>query len=637
MTTDGFQQTLVPLTFNNHFLEDYAGKLLTNSQISIIELIANSWDAGSTEVRIIWPTSIDGDFSIEDNGTGMTKSDFESIWNEFNYNRIERQGIVVTIPGSSKKRKVYGKNGKGRFGLFCFDEQYLVETWREGISSHFLIKREKNQHFPYSITYIKEEEKKGNGTKIVCKISKNYLERSLVKDLIGSKFIADPSFQIYINNEKIEPSDILDNSESHTYHIPGMGDIKIYIVDSHSPGRTSQTHGVAWWVNNRLVGEQSWSGFEETYLDRRYKAAKRFTIIIIANLLESEVLADWSGFKSTPTMREIRRDVNTHILELIHGLMKEVRGDIKKTAIRENKETIRLLGNISKEDIGKFIDDVQMNCPTINQKHLSSIVGILSKLEESRYGYQLLQNLASVDLYNLDALNEIMKQWSLVEAKTALNELYWRINIIEKIDELIERDCDELHELHPLFEDALWIFGPEFDAVVYYSNKALSTIIRDLYKKKIIIDSRIRPDIVALSDSTISLRCSDHFKANGDIFGIQRVVILELKKGLSTIREEEQFQALKYAKAIKDSGRLDNKNAIITCYVLGTSVDSESITSGENIQIIPTSFQNIIRIAHARTFNIIKKIKEIKGIEEYGDAEISEVLELQEIISTIES
>jgi len=108
-----------------HFFQDYAGKLVADTNVALVELVANCWDAGAKRVDITWPENNGGYFEITDDGHGMTKDEFEKIWGKFNYNRRDNQGVTVDIPGlSNQKRKVYGRNGKGRYSLFCFSDTY---------------------------------------------------------------------------------------------------------------------------------------------------------------------------------------------------------------------------------------------------------------------------------------------------------------------------------------------------------------------------------------------------------------------------------------------------------------------------------------------------------------------------------
>ena len=66
--------------FGQGFLEDHAGHIISDPGVALIELIANSYDAGATEVKIKWPDQIPGDFEISDNGTGMSREEFNRRW-----------------------------------------------------------------------------------------------------------------------------------------------------------------------------------------------------------------------------------------------------------------------------------------------------------------------------------------------------------------------------------------------------------------------------------------------------------------------------------------------------------------------------------------------------------------------------
>ena len=79
------QMTILHPRFGKGFLDDHAGRVISNPHIAIVELVANSWDAGARRVNITWPDN-GGDFEILDDGTGMTKDEFENIWPELNYN-----------------------------------------------------------------------------------------------------------------------------------------------------------------------------------------------------------------------------------------------------------------------------------------------------------------------------------------------------------------------------------------------------------------------------------------------------------------------------------------------------------------------------------------------------------------------
>src|SRR5689334_22331638 len=73
----------LPPTFGSQFLRDHAGQLISEPRIAVVELIANSYDAGATDVRVVWPDETGELFQVEDNGTGMTPDEFQRRWFSF--------------------------------------------------------------------------------------------------------------------------------------------------------------------------------------------------------------------------------------------------------------------------------------------------------------------------------------------------------------------------------------------------------------------------------------------------------------------------------------------------------------------------------------------------------------------------
>lgn len=635
MAGDASQMSLGP-SFSEGFLEDHAGRIISDPKIAIAELVANSWDAGARSVELSWPAGLYEQFVISDDGEGMTKNEFRKIWLEFSYNRVQKQGTIVKFPRepASIKRTAYGRNGKGRHSLFCFADEYKVETWKDGSFSLFRIirnhKGESAHSSPFSVELIREGSKEGNGTKIYCKLIKNYISEEEVMDIIGGKFSTDPSFSISLNKHKIALSD-LKGTDKKIIEIPGEGNIEIIRIDSTVSGRTSRQHGIAWWVNHRLVGEHSWKWLDEQFLDRRTSEAKRYSFIVNADILINEVKPDWTGFEDTDKVKRITDIVNSHIQEYIQDLLRTNRISRKKAVLSEHRADLRQLGNISREHIGEFIDQTLTKCPGIGLDNLSKVVGILANIEASRTGYNLLNQLSQLSSDDFDRMSEILNDWSVLEAKIVLDELRRRLELIKQLEALIDNaSTDELHELHPLFEQGLWMFGPEYEGIRFLSNRQLATILREFFGKRAIETPRRRPDIVALPNTSVEIYGSYEYDSRGEVCGYNKILVIELKKGGYTITDEEVHQAEAYAKAIKKSVST-SPNVKIICYVLGAKVDCEPSRKGETIEVIPRPYSIVLGAASARTFNLIQKIKEAKEIEELSDKEVKEILSQREI------
>src|SRR5262245_66007285 len=88
------------------------------------------------------------------------------------------------------------------------------------------------------------------------------------------------------------------------------------------------------------------------------------------------------------------------------------------------------------------------------------------------------------------------------------------------MEELVENPrADELHDIQPLFERGLWIFGPEFESVDFRSNRSLSEVIGRFLGGADYKPPTRRPDFVVLPESSIGTYCADAYDAAGEICG----------------------------------------------------------------------------------------------------------------------
>ena len=130
--------------------------LTANPEIALTELVANAWDAGATQVDITIPSEDGGMLIVKDNGTGLSFDEFQSRWRKLSYNRLSHQGKKVLFPaGILGNRLAFGRNGVGRHGLLCFNDEYTVVSDKNGIR-HILEINSTDQD-PINIKSHKEE------------------------------------------------------------------------------------------------------------------------------------------------------------------------------------------------------------------------------------------------------------------------------------------------------------------------------------------------------------------------------------------------------------------------------------------------------------------------------------------------
>lgn len=623
--------------FDDRFLESFAGKgIISDPKIAIIELIANSWDAASTKVEITWPIE-DGDkFSISDNGHGMTEQQFNKRFRTLAYNRSKEQGDYAEVPKDLKlligKRPTFGKNGKGRLSGFAFGEFFQVKTWRDQKEVHYKVFSDITNILAFE--NLGENSRDGHGTEIFVNNSfKPNISFEQIKIEIGMRFMTDPHFEVIVNNEKITFLDIPEeNIVNIEVEVEGVGKIPIIVIDVKDTDKSTQQHGIAWHVKNRLVGECTWKGSgNEHLIDGRRIAAKRYIFIVKADCLVNAVTPDWTTFFPTDaTYKKVFPKVQEEIKNYILELYKENREATFKEIEQLTKPILKDIGLVGREKWETFITTVQEECPSISQNDLEKVGKLLANLEQTDSKYSLIAILSSSSPEELENLNSMLKKWNINLAKIILDEVEYRMRLIEKLQSrVINNLTDEVHELQPLFHRGLWIFGPEYETIEYTSNVGMTNVIQKLFGVNI-TGSGLRPDFAIMKDGSVGLYSFPKYDDEGGEIGIDRLTIVELKKPGVPLGNEEVNQSWKYVKELLDKGLLKQYSKV-TCFVLGSELvpfEAEKTTKMDgNVIIQPLDYDTVMRRAKSRLLNLFDKVKNAPYLE---DTRIKEYLREKE-------
>ncbi len=622
-----------PFAFGASFLRDHAGQIITDPRIALIEMVANSYDAGATEVSIQWPSTVGDPWSLQDNGTGMTGVEFSRRWKTLSYNRTHDQGEYVEFPPgtAARKRLAFGRSGKGRHAAFCFSDEYEVETWKAGECITARVKLTSGGQEPFHCEVLSESHKAGHGTVVRGRADRSLLSDVATRELIGAKFLVDPAFCVLVNGYRLDLL-ALEALSTEPIDIPNQGRIEVHRLEAPVQDRTARLRGITWWVNDRMVGEPSWEGLdgEGHYLDGRTSEAKKFSFVVKADLLRDDVKQDWSGLHANARVNAVREAVHQHVVKTLHGLLADDRKRRKRSALSQHKSLIRELPGASKRILGKFIDEVQEKCPTLSERDLLRTVEIYGKLERARSNYELLEQLASCSPEDLDTWNRLMQRWTATSAEMVLGELQQRLTLVVKLQKLVRiSGADELHDLQPLFERGLWIFGPEYEAVDFRSNRGMTEIVRNFFGRPQEDASRRRPDFIALPNRSIGFYGADSYEDGGEVRGLRKILIVELKRTGLEITQQELDQARDYASELRKRGCAQKETEIVA-YVLGTTIEPgvENVAIGDYTRIQPTTYDTVLSRAHARTFNLQRRLESASEPEK--DPDVEDVLSEQQ-------
>lgn len=618
------------LFYEERFLESWAGAIVTNPSTAIVELVANCWDAYSTEVNITWPDiKSDLRFSIKDNGIGMTRQEFQYIWRAMSYDRVKRYGNTTNPPPGLQglPRPVFGKNGKGRFASFCFAKEYQVKSIKDGEQFTYRVYRTNTSPLTIEELEYIPDGVEGHGTEIIGigEIPKICLSEEHARELLGSRFLANPAFQVHLNGKKISFSDISESCLSETNITIGkIGIVKILHIDTQKADRTTKQHGIAWWVLNRAVGECKWRGSDfQRILDGRTSEAKRYTFIVQADFLNDAdaVKEDWSWFKEDNEIwKTTRPAIQDAIKEILSNTDKAERETKRQSVIQKIGSSVNTLPPMSKDRVEAFVNAVVDNCPNLGEQEIVQLSSILTKLEKSKSRYGLLEILHNHEPNDLDALHEILVQWSIGMAKIVLDEIQNRLKLIAELKAKIQvAGIDEVHELQPLFEKGLWMFGPQFESIEFTSNRGMTTVIRDLFRDKSGKGTLNRPDFVVLPDCSVGFYARSSYDDDYNEDGVEHVVVVDLKTTNLALGSKEKEQVWKYVKELKSKGYI-NKSTRVDGFVLGDQIEQGEggvrTEDDSQVKIMPMLYDTILCRAEKRLLNLHSKVKDAPFLAE---------------------
>ena len=110
------------IKFDDNTIVHLGRNMYSNIPAALGELIANCWDADSTEVKIKID-NIERIITIEDNGIGMSRDDVDNRYLNISYDRRAEHGDET-----KNKRKVVGRKGIGKLASFSIADSVQLET-----------------------------------------------------------------------------------------------------------------------------------------------------------------------------------------------------------------------------------------------------------------------------------------------------------------------------------------------------------------------------------------------------------------------------------------------------------------------------------------------------------------------------
>ena len=607
------------MLFEENYLKRMHQQLTSTPDMALAELVANAWDAGAFKVEISIGKQDDGSkwIIIEDDGVGMTMQEFQKRWKTLAYDRVRHQGAKVVFPSNAKKvppRLAFGRNGIGRHGLLCFGDSYTVvtksSTNSEEIGFKVSLGTEGNPLVFEEMT-VTEPLVGKHGTRLTVQVEQRLPQKASILRLLSTRFLYDPQFSISVNGEFASLEDLKRQLDTQNFQVDGMSFEMIILHAS------SIESGIAFWQGGRLVGKPSWILGNESIADKRTRAGRDYSVIVKTNDLAEFVQEDWSGFRREriDELQQVFDEVGNRYVEYCRRINRENFDSARAELSEEFSEELKSSTASVKHEFEEAIAAIYEALPNASKATIRAALTMVLQLGRKRGGVELLQKLTSMDGESVESLNAILEEWTVRDICIVLDEIDRRIKTIEAIAILSQdENTPELSVLHPLMTEARWLFGAEFDSPEYISNQWLATTAKEVFKMKDtsrLTIPRHRADIVVLGDSTVSLTGTLRVATDDDLHYTDRVLLIELKKGRSTLSDDDESQTLRYAREIL--GMKEKSDIRIEAFLVGHQIGkniSGGVYNDGAIRLTVRTFSSIVDSARVRLFGLRDRLRE---------------------------
>lgn len=568
------------------------GENYRSTEYALKELVDNAWDAEATIVRITLPTHMKEDsvIIIKDNGIGMSTFEVEN-----DYLRIARDKI--SIKGNKTlhmQRTIKGRKGIGKFAGFVTANNMKAETIQNKTCTSFSINKDQmmkqaEELDKFNLELRTTSTTKQNGTKItlseldLCLLSPN---SEKLKELLILDYWRESSFDIYINNVKLEVSDIGGIPYKYTMQFKDIGDVLLEF-NVTAKDITNKRAGIALRVDGKIVGQTSYFGIKEAE-GIPLKLLKRIYGEVVADGLLGYVNVDWtavlqnsiayqniSDFVYKKLYLALKENFNKEISLMKARMQKRINEKLK--ALPEHKQAF------AKSSLERVLKEFYSE----PEYKINNIISVMIEAIEKDEYYKVIEEVNKAKRGDIINFSEALGKFGLADMTILMSQAVNRMNFLDSFDELICNPNTTELQIHKVIEQNLWIFGTQYNLIS--SNKTNKTIIEEyLGKKNRGTREYKRPDL---------LLCN---KYGGDY------LLMEFKRPNIPLSRKTELQAQEYRDDIKPYLSTDRKIEIL---IIGGKIDRDILGNDSAPLLNKMTFKHITSQARDEINWLIENIK----------------------------
>ena len=547
-------------------IEDLGIKLYGKLPPVVSEMVANAWDADADRVEITLPEgpiTEESAIVISDCGEGMSYDDMANKYLRIGRKRRE-EGDGLTKGG----RKVMGRKGIGKLSVFGIAKNVEVSTVKDGRKNAIAMNIDDMlEHATGQMCYEPRvvdndiDTNDGKGTRITLTGLKRRAPISaggIRRDLARHFSVINGGFAVSVNGTDVAPGDKFRSDDvERTWRIDAervaqdrgwtvwgtiyaiksaldADDVGLTVMARGKMVQKSTTFGIRQgdYTYSHITGEITADFFdeEEDLVSTNRQAA-------IWESEKGEALQEWGKDKLAYVSKQILADRKSRA-------EKPTRGDpavaewLEGLVPAEKKVADKIMGILAH---GVDFDD---------RRRIEIMQYIRGSFEAQAFKEMVADLPEEPDSARM---LDVFRTWNLIEAREMLRIVRGRLDAIEKLAQLVDRDAREMPEMRRYFLESPWILDPAWTD--YRHEARYSKILSERYPEDGLDEKDRRMDFLAIGTGNT-------------------LHVVELKRPKHRVSAADMNQLLSYVDFVKSKmgSRPDGPYYDVTGYVVAGGI-----------------------------------------------------------------
>ena len=570
------------MTKSAHFkvdpkLAELLGETYRSVEEATKELIDNAYDADSENVKIQLPDELTPDpkIIIEDDGSGMKENEVRNEYLNIANSRTSRKGNITF----SKKRKVKGRKGIGKFSGLMVASQMTIETFASGKMTSLTINKDDLAKAGYDLEKVPlpinvtDCDKSKHGTKITLEgINQNFSfpNPDRLKEILIRDYGREMDFDITINGENIGVLDLQGKSYSERIELPNGKMATLNYTVTEKPIKQA---GIAIRVNNKIIGRPQNFLSDDEIIPKKLQS--RVYGEIICDDLEDDLTADFGAVidnsklyqkLTASTTEQLRKSVD----EVFVTDMKMAKARYQRKINKELEKLPDFKQPFAKKALYKVLEKFYGE----TEERINTVISVMVSAMEKDHYWDIVQNIEDTRTGDVEKFAEALSEFGFLEMSIISSQAINRLRFLDELNILIENPKTLESTVHKAFEKNTWLFGDDYSVI--FSDQGLKTsiekVINKTYKGEKPDD---RPDILFGRNITRSL------------------ILIEFKRPSFTLNRDTESQALKY----RDELNVYFHNQKIEIILLGGKVKGIISSHNERGDVLYRTYVDLISVA----------------------------------------